>query len=314
MIDLLPYELRRHFDDPSVTDVLVNMGRHVWVERNGALERHDDVHPRDLNDCLQRILVPLGRRLDLLSPVVDARLPDGTRLCAVLEPIAVGGTCVALRLFRPHAFDLEDFAPDPRPDVWSEVTHRLIRSPANILVTGATGSGKSSLVATLASASTASERIVIIEDTHELVIDHDHCVRLESRQATSEGRGLVNLDDLLRAALRLRPDRIVVGEVRGCEALTLVQAMSTGHRRCLATVHANSALEGLDRLDVLTMQAASGWTLEDARHLVDSALDLVVHTHRTTNGRRVIAHVASIDGRTGTRRILHRFDERTPCS
>ena len=134
----------------------------------------------------------------------------------------------------------------------------------------------------------------MIEDTHELVISHPHVVRLESRVATAEGRGQVSLDDLLRSALRLRPDRLIVGEVRGVEALTLVQAMNTGHSRCLATLHANSAIDGLHRLDLLTMQAAPGWTLQDARHMVDSAIDIVIHMSRRPYGKRYVAHITKV--------------------
>jgi pilus assembly protein CpaF len=174
----------------------------------------------------------------------------------------------------------------------------LAQSEHNILITGATGSGKSCLVSSLISRDEdhdpISDRIIVIEDTHELVISHPHVVRLESRVATAEGRGQVSLDDLLRSALRLRPDRLIVGEVRGVEALTLVQAMNTGHSRCLATLHANSAVDGLHRLDLLTMQAAPGWTLQDARHMVDSAIDIVIHMSRRPYGKRCIAHIAKV--------------------
>lgn len=308
MHECLPFEIRRHWNDPMVTDVLVNDSTDVWIEKKGKLERSQGLHPGEIDNALQRVLAPLGRRLDRLSPMVDARLDDGSRVCAVIEPVAVGGTCAAFRIFRRETFDLSDFAPDPRDDDWESLVEFLGGTDSNILITGATGSGKSSLLATLASNSVSNDRLIVIEDTFELVVDHPNVVRLEARHATPEGRGEIGLDDLLRTALRLRPDRLVVGEVRGSEALTLVQAMSTGHRRCLATLHANSALEGLNRLDVLTMAAAVGWSLEDARSLVNAAIDLVIHVQRRADGRRTIRDVAHVDSGTGRRSTFHRFE------
>lgn len=311
-LDCLPFELRRYWDDPAVTDVLVNDETEVWIERSGSLHRGHDLRPGDIGTALQRVLTPLGRRLDRLSPMVDARLLDGTRVCAVIEPIAVGGTCAAFRIFRHARFTVDDFSPlnghfegigsaGESHDAWPCIVRRICESDANILITGRTGSGKSALLGTLASRSDPGERIIVIEDTHELVIDHPHVVRLEARDPTHEGCGSVDLDDLLRTALRLRPDRLVVGEVRGSEALTLVQAMSTGHRRCLATLHANSALDGLSRLDVLALSGAAGWSIADARNLVNSAVDLVVHMERCPGGRRILTQIATVEPSTGRR-------------
>jgi len=295
---LLPPQLNEYFNDPTVTDILVNNATDVWVERSGQLVRGDDLQPGQIDIAIERILTPLGRRLDRLSPIVDARLPDGTRVCAVIHPIAVHGTTAAFRLFRQQAFSLVDFCDDSDRYLLHDLLRELAQSEHNILITGATGSGKSCLVSSLISRDDdydpINERIIVIEDTHELVISHPHVVRLESRVATAEGRGQVSLDDLLRSALRLRPDRLIVGEVRGVEALTLVQAMYTGHSRCLATLHANSAIDGLHRLDLLTMQAAPGWTLQDARHMVDSAIDIVIHMSRRPYGKRYVAHIAKV--------------------
>lgn len=302
MRDCLPFELRRHWDDPAVTDVLVNDDVEVWVERRGRLERCPDLRPGEIDATLQRLLAPLGRRLDRLAPMVDARLSDGTRVCAVIEPVAVRGTCAAFRIFRRTPFVLEDFSSSS--ECWAAIEDLIRTSTANILITGATGTGKSALLGALASTSPPGERLIVIEDTYELVIEHPNAVRLESRTPTQEGRGAIGVDDLLRTALRLRPDRLVVGEVRGHEALTLVQAMSTGHRRCLATLHANSALDGLHRLEVLTLSAAVGWTIEDVRALVDSAIGVVVHMERSTDGRRVVDHVATVDPATNERRAV----------
>ena len=294
---LLPAQLNEYFSDPTVTDILINNATEVWVERSGQLVRGDDLHPGQIDIAIERILTPLGRRLDRLSPIVDARLPDGTRLCAVIHPIAVHGTTAAFRLFRQQTFPLIDFCDDSEHSL-HEALIELAQSRHNILITGATGSGKSCLISSLISHDAEhqelSDRIIVIEDTHELVISHPHTVRLESRSATAEGRGQVSLDDLLRSALRLRPDRLIVGEVRGVEALTLVQAMNTGHSRCLATLHANSAVDGLHRLDLLTMQAAPGWTLQDARHMVNTAIDIVIHMSRRPYGKRCVMQIARV--------------------
>ena len=294
---LLPSQLNEYFNDPTVTDILVNNATDVWVERSGQLVRGDDLQPGQIDIAIERILTPLGRRLDRLSPIVDARLPDGTRLCAVIHPIAVHGTTAAFRLFRQQTFPLIDFCDDSEHSLHEALTE-LTQSRHNILITGATGSGKSCLISSLISHDAEhqelSDRIIVIEDTHELVIPHPHTVRLESRAATAEGRGQVSLDDLLRSALRLRPDRLIVGEVRGIEALTLVQAMNTGHSRCLATLHANSAVDGLHRLDLLTMQAAPGWTLQDARHMVNTAIDIVIHMSRRPYGKRCVMQIARV--------------------
>jgi len=294
---LLPPQLNEYFNDPTVTDILVNNATDVWVERSGQLVRGDDLQPGQIDIAIERILTPLGRRLDRLSPIVDARLPDGTRLCAVIHPIAVHGTTAAFRLFRQQTFPLRDFCENSEHSL-HEVLTELAQSRHNILITGATGSGKSCLISSLISHDAEhqelSDRIIVIEDTHELVITHPHTVRLESRVATAEGRGQVSLDDLLRSALRLRPDRLIVGEVRGIEALTLVQAMNTGHSRCMATLHANSALDGLHRLDLLTMQAAPGWTLQDARHMVNTAIDIVIHMSRRPYGKRYVMQIARV--------------------
>jgi len=233
-------------------------------------------------------LSPLGRRLDRLSPIVDARLADGTRVCAIIPPVAVAGTCVAFRLFRDHTHPLTAFSDSAR-------ALELVRRPhGNLLVTGSTGSGKTSLIASVLDDVASAERLVVIEDTHELPIRHHNAVRLEARPPSAEGRGAVSLDDLLRAALRLRPDRIIVGEVRGSEALTLVQSMNTGHVGSMSTVHANSAIDGLERIDLLVSQAAPSWRADDIRRTVSAAIGTVVHLVKTADGRRLIDHVVHV--------------------
>ena len=297
---IIPDELREYFDDPAITDVLVNEGTDVWVERDGRLQQVATISPRSVDLTVERILAPLGRRLDRLSPMVDARLADGTRMCAVIPPVSIRGTTVAFRKFRSHVFTLDDFTSERHA---SEISARLSRFRGNVLITGATGSGKTSLLAALASASPPDHRLVVLEDTAELVIDHPHVVRLETRASSADGRGEITLHDLVRTSLRLRPDRLIIGEVRGGEALALVQAMNTGHSGCLATLHANSAADGMRRLDLLTTQAANGWSIDDARQTVDGAFDMVIHLARDPEGRRVVDEAAIVNNRAGAARL-----------
>lgn len=284
----LPDSLRHLSLDPLVTDILVNNGVEVWYERSGELLRGPDLPTGTVESHMERVLSPLGRRLDRLSPIVDARLADGTRVCAIIPPVAVAGACVAFRLFRDHTHPLTAFSDSAR-------ALELVRRPhGNLLVTGATGSGKTSLIASVLDDVASAERLVVIEDTHELPIRHHNAVRLEARPPSAEGRGAVSLDDLLRAALRLRPDRIIVGEVRGSEALTLVQSMNTGHVGSMSTVHANSAIDGLERIDLLVSQAAPSWKADDIRRTVSAAIGTVVHLVKTADGRRLIDHVVHV--------------------
>jgi pilus assembly protein CpaF len=287
-VTALPDSLRHLSLDPLVTDILVNNGVEVWYERSGELLRGPDLPTGTVESHMERVLSPLGRRLDRLSPIVDARLADGTRVCAIIPPVAVAGTCVAFRLFRDHTHPLTAFSDSAR-------ALELVRRPhGNLLVTGSTGSGKTSLIASVLDDVASAERLVVIEDTHELPIRHHNAVRLEARPPSAEGRGAVSLDDLLRAALRLRPDRIIVGEVRGSEALTLVQSMNTGHVGSMSTVHANSAIDGLERIDLLVSQAAPSWRADDIRRTVSAAIGTVVHLVKTADGRRLIDHVVHV--------------------
>lgn len=288
---VIPDELREYFDDPLVTDVLINEGTDVWIEREGTLRRVTTIAPRSVDVVIERLLAPLGRRLDRLSPMVDARLSDGTRVCAVVPPVSIRGTTVAFRKFRDRVFTLDDFT-DERTA--ATIAARLSRGRGNVLITGATGSGKTSLLAAIASASPSHRRLVVLEDTAELVIDHPHVVRLETRDASADGRGEVTLHDLVRTSLRLRPDRLIVGEVRGTEAFALVQALNTGHSECLATVHASSALEGLHRLDLLVLQGAHGWDIAEARRTVNAAFDMVIHLERDHLGHRRVAQAGVV--------------------
>lgn len=284
----MPLVLRTLLDDPDVTDVLVNNGTEVWCDRRGALERVGSLAPGFIDVELERILAPLGRRLDRLHPVVDARLPDGTRVSAVIAPVAVHGTCVAFRLLRHKRFGHSDFE---SPAASAADLATLVRDRRNVLVSGATGSGKTTLIGALVSDVPLDERVVILEDVQEIVAHHPHLVRLETRPPTADERGGVDLDDLLRAALRLRPDRLVVGEVRGTEAVTLVNALNTGHHGSLATIHANNVHDALNRLCLLVHRTLHGVDARTIDRMVRSAIHVVVHVSRDDHGRRSVEQV-----------------------
>jgi pilus assembly protein CpaF len=291
--------------DPSVTDVLVHGPAHVWVDRGSGLERsplsfRDDAEVRRL---AQRLASSGGRRLDDAEPWVDVRLPAGGRLHAVLPPVALDGTCLALRLPRRRPFTLAELVAAGTLDhEVAEVLRGLVAARAALLVSGGTGSGKTTLLATLLGLVPASERIVLVEDCSELRPDHPHVVRLEGRPANVEGSGAVTLRDLVRQALRMRPDRLVVGEVRGAEVVDLLAALNTGHEGGCGTVHANSARDVPARLEALA--TAGGLDRHAVHSQVAAGLEVVVHLHRDASGLRRVAEVAvPVRGRDGTVRM-----------
>jgi pilus assembly protein CpaF len=291
--------------DPAVTEVMVNAGHEVWIERAGRLQRASvAMSPTLLGQLLERIIAPLGLRIDRTSPVVDARLPDGSRVHAVVAPLAIDGTCLCIRRFTAGGWPLTAYAP---ADV-AELLGWAVRARLNVLVSGATSSGKTSLLAAIGALLPAHERVITIEDAVELRLPGDHVVRLEARSATADGVGAVTVRDLLRAALRMRPDRIVVGEVRGREALDMVQAMNTGHDGSLATCHANSALDALRRVESMVLEGGPGLPLTAVREQIHSSLDLVVHTARRADGSRRVVEVAEVapqpDAEHGRIRVL----------
>lgn len=277
--------------DLSVDEILVNGGGEIWVERRGTVERSGDISPTDLAVVIERILAPLGRRLDRTTPIVDARLADGTRVCAVVPPISVGGTCLSLRRFRSTPLPLDAFAARPVADVLGE----LIDRRCNVVVSGATSSGKTSLLSSLLGLIPPGERVVMLEDTAELAPAIDHVVRLEARPATNDGVVAITLERLLHTALRLRPDRLVVGEVRGPEVLGLVQALNTGHDGSLSTCHANSALDAVHRLETLVVQAAPTWPLPAVRSHLLRCVDAIVHVARSAGGGRRVVEISELE-------------------
>ncbi|MFO1536413.1 MAG: CpaF family protein [Actinomycetota bacterium] len=273
--------------DPTVTEVMVNAGRSVYVERAGRVEPVPiTLDPPTTVRLVERIIGPLGLRLDRAAPVVDARLPDGSRLHAVIPPLAVDGPCLTIRRFTAGGVDLGGFGVSAAPAAY---LRWAVAHGANVVVSGSTSAGKTTLCNTLAGAVPPTERIVTIEETAELRLPLPHVIRLEARLPNAEGAGGVTVRDLVRAALRMRPDRLVVGEVRGGEAFDLLQACNTGHDGSLTTVHANGIDAVLDRLTGLVLSADTGLRGPAVRGLIAEAFDLVVHVARRDGTRRVQA-------------------------
>jgi pilus assembly protein CpaF len=297
--------------DPAVEEVMVNGHREVYVERGGRIERSGVRFPSDqaLRDAIERVLAPLGRRVDELSPMVDARLADGSRVNVVIPPLAVDGPAVSIRRFTAAR-------PDPDALVASatltprvrDILAEAVGARRSVLVSGGTGSGKTTLLNALSTFIHPSERVITIEDAAELRLRQPHVVRLESRPASVEGRGEVTIRDLLRNALRMRPDRIVIGEVRGPEALDLLTALNTGHDGALSTVHANSPEDALRRLETLALMAGIGLPHAAIREQLGRGLDLVVHLERE-GPRRVVAALGEVEafaGGVGVREVWKR--------
>ena len=285
--------------DAAVSDVLVNADGSVWVERAGRLQR-TAVRFRDAADvvaAVERVIAPLGLRIDRASPAADARLRDGSRLHAVIPPASVDGPVVAVRRFTQAVEDLEGLrAAGAADDAAIAILRDAVHARHNILVTGGTGAGKTTILNVLSREIPPGERVVTVEDAAELRLA-GHVVRLEARPANPEGAGEVTVRQLVRHALRLRPDRIVVGEVRGAEALDMIQAMSTGHSGSMSTVHANGPEEALWRLESMALSGAERVSEVTVRRQLWSALDLVVHVERHRGTRRV-SRIARIEGDT----------------
>ncbi|MBZ4318209.1 TadA family conjugal transfer-associated ATPase [Streptomyces huiliensis] len=282
--------------EPDVTDVLVTAPDRVWVDRGAGLRRTDVSFPdaASVRRLAQRLAAVAGRRLDDARPWVDARLPDGTRLHAVLPPVAVGSTCLSLRVVRPRAFTLDELAAAgtlPPSGQW--LLRAVLDARLSFVISGGTGSGKTTLLSSLLGLVAPDERIVLAEDSAELRPDHPHVVRLESRPANQEGTGRVTLRDLVRQALRMRPDRLVVGEVRGPEVTDLLAALNTGHEGGCGTVHANAAADVPARLEALGSTA--GLDRAALHSQLAAALSVVIHLVRGRDGRRRVAEVHVLD-------------------
>jgi len=285
--------------DPTVADILVNGAHEVYVERRGKLERtnaifRDDAH---LLQIIDRIVSAVGRRVDESSPMVDARLPDGSRINAIIAPLALDGPVLSIRRFAIDPLKMSDLiAYGTVTPALADVLRGAVQARLNILVSGGTGAGKTTLLNVLSNAIPTNERIVTIEDSAELQLQQDHVVRLETRPPNIEGKGAVAQRDLVRNALRMRPDRIVVGEVRGGEVLDMLQAMNTGHDGSLSTVHANSSRDALSRLETMVLMSGLALPVRAMRDYIASALDAIVHVARLSDGTRKVVRVTEIVG------------------
>lgn len=284
--------------DPTVSEVMINGPDRVFVERGGRLESTDVrfAGATHLTNVIDRILGAVDRRVDEASPMADARLPDGSRVNVVIGPLAVDGPVVTIRRFSAAPLTLERLIDLGTLDERVAALLRLaVSRRRSIIVTGGTGSGKTTTLAAIASLLDVDERVVTIEDAAELRLEHPHVVRLEARPASIEGRGAITIRALVRNALRMRPDRIIVGEVRGGEALDLLQAMTTGHDGSLSTLHASSAADGMRRLIMLALMGDVDLPYRAIAEQVGSAIDLVVHQARDATGQRRIVEVAAVE-------------------
>jgi pilus assembly protein CpaF len=285
--------------DPAVTEIMVNGPGRVYVERQGALyEVECDIDAPTIERVVERVIAPLGLRLDRASPMVEARLADGSRLHAVLPPLAPDGPCVSIRRFRPGGLSLEEFGLNGPA---AGFVTAIVRAGWNVVVSGATSAGKTSCCNALARSIDPNERIVTIEETAELRLVQPHVVRLEARPANAEGAGAVGVRELVRTALRMRPDRLIVGEVRGGEALDMLQACNTGHDGSLSTVHANSPDDALARIETLALMAGVALPLAAIRQQLVAAVDAVVQVARRRDGRRAVVTIAEVARGRGPR-------------
>lgn len=284
-------------DDPEVTEIMVNGPKEVFVERNGALQKTDVAFLGDgqVLDLINRIVGSVGRRVDKSSPYVDARLPDGSRVNAVIPPLALNGPVLTVRRFPERYSSLGQLvAVGTMPDVLASFLNACVHARFDIVVSGGSGSGKTTTLNVLANAFGERERIIVIEDSSEVRIDGRHVVYLETRLENVEGKGLVSVRDLLRNALRMRPDRIVIGECRGKETFDLITAMNTGHEGCLSTIHANSSRDCLARLSGMALMSDESVPIEILESWIGAALDLVVHMSKGQGGARFVEEVSVV--------------------
>ncbi|ATJ85557.1 CpaF family protein [Ralstonia solanacearum] len=288
--------------DPTISDILVNTYRRVYVERRGKLELttvtfHDDAH---LMRVIEKMVSRVGRRIDESSPMVDARLPDGSRINAIIPPSAIDGPLLSIRRFAVNPLTIQDLIGfrTLTPEM-AQLLDAMVKAKLNILISGGTGSGKTTLLNILSGYIPADERIVTIEDAAELQLRQNHVLRLETRPANIEGRGEITQRSLVKNALRMRPDRIILGEVRGAEALDMLHAMNTGHEGSLATIHANTPRDALTRLENMISMAGLSLPPKTTRQQITSALTVVVQVSRLTDGYRKLVSVQEITGMEG---------------
>lgn len=303
--------------DPDITDILINGYDNIFVEKKGLLQRSDTRFNdnRHLMQVVERIVSGVGRRVDETSPMVDARLPDGSRFNAIIPPLALDGPMVSIRRFAARAITADDlvaFGSVPRPVM--EVLRGCVKSKLNMLISGGTGSGKTTMLNVLSGFIPDGERIITIEDSAELQLQQNHVVRLETRPPNVEGRGEVTQRDLVKNCLRMRPDRIILGEIRGSEAIDMLQAMNTGHEGSLATIHANSTRDAIARLETMVGMGLSNLSDKNIREMIARAIDVIIQLDRLSDGSRrllAVTEVVGMEGSVVTTQDIFVFDQRT---
>ncbi|MCM8710237.1 CpaF family protein [Clostridium sp. SYSU_GA19001] len=302
--------------DSKVTEIMVNGPAHVYIERDGKLVLTDAKFKNDNHvlHVIKKIVAPIGRRIDESSPMVDARLPNGSRVNAIIPPLAIDGPSITIRKFAEDPFKVEDLVRfGTMNSKMAELLKYCVEGRLNIVVSGGTGSGKTTTLNVLSSFIPNDERIVTIEDAAELQLSQEHVVRLETRPANIEGKGEITIRDLVKNSLRMRPDRIIVGEVRSGEALDMLQAMNTGHDGSLTTGHANSPRDMLSRIETMVLMSGMNLPVKAIRDQVASAIDLIVQQSRLMDGSRKITHITEVQGMEGDVIILQdifRFEQR----
>lgn len=308
MNDILGYgPIQILLDDPDVSEIMVNGPKKIFVERKGQLTRanvafDDDDH---VIRIIERIILPLGRRVDADSPTVDARLPDGSRVNAVVRPVAIDGPSITIRKFRKDKLKAEDLVNyGSMTQSMADFLQACVKARFNIVISGGTGSGKTTLLNVMSGFIPENERIITIEDAAELQLQQDHVMRMETKTANSDGLGAVTIRELVKNSLRMRPDRIVVGEVRGGEALDMLQAMNTGHDGSLTTVHSNSPRDALSRMETLVLMAGLDLPLKVVRQQISSAIDVIVQQTRLKDGQRKVTAITEVAGMEGDLVVL----------
>jgi pilus assembly protein CpaF len=306
--------LEQFLEDPTVSEVMVNGSSDIYVERAGVIERTNVqfISEEHLRRVIERIVSSVGRRIDESSPMVDARLADGSRVNVIVPPLSLDGSILTIRKFAADPFTVDDLiAMGTLNDQVATLLSAAVEGGLNVLISGGTGTGKTTLLNVLSTFVPHDERIVTIEDAVELQLHQQHVIRLESRPANAEGSGEVTIRDLVRNALRMRPDRIIVGEVRGAEALDMLQAMNTGHDGSLSTVHANAPRDALSRLETMVLMAGYDLPTRAIREQISSALHLIVQIERLRDGSRRVSHLTEVVGMEGeiiTLQDIYRFD------
>lgn len=294
--------LEQFLSDKDVSEIMVNSASEIYIEKKGKIFLSGAIFSSDqaVLDIIERIVSPIGRRIDESSPMVDARLKDGSRVNAIIPPLALKGPTITIRKFPEKRLTIQDLVDmDSVSADMSEFLESCILHKRNVIISGGTGSGKTTLLNVLSNFIPNGERIITIEDAAELKLDHDHLISLESRPANAEGKGLVTIRDLVKNSLRMRPDRIVVGECRGAESLDMLQAMNTGHEGSLTTLHANTPRDALSRLETLVLMAGMDLPLQAIREQIVSAIDIIVQQTRFACGTRKITHITEVTGIEG---------------